>query len=400
MGEAKQGVTVSRTGTAVGQGPVGAMTRALNAWIQVDLGALGHNLGALREWMAPAAPAVMAIVKANAYGHGATAVGRELERLGVEGLAVVWLAEAVALREAGVSIPIVVLGHSFVEGAESAVQHNITLTVHTEALGSAVAAMAAGAGKTARVQIKVDTGLHRSGVGPEEAVRLAEALRAMRGIEVEGLWTHMANADEEDDSFSEEQAKRFQAVAAQLEWIPVRHAGNSATALRRPELRLNAVRTGLALYGLAPSEYGAAPGLRPVLSLKARLARVARLAAGEGVSYGLTWRAGSEAEVGLVPVGYGDGWKRQLGGVGEVLVAGQRRPMIGRVMMDHFVVDVTGLGCAEGDEVVLLGQQGEERLDATEVGRLAGTISWDVLASLQARLPRLYVRDGLVVARA
>lgn len=372
----------------------------MNAWIEVDFDALRENLRSVRESMLPATPQVIGIVKANAYGHGAVAVAGELEKLGVDRLGVVWASEARVLREAGIRAPTLVLGHSFPEDAPSAVRDGLTLTVHSMEVAEALSREAMRLARGAKAHIKVDTGLHRFGLNAEDAIALAEAMREMPGVEVEALWTHMANADEEDDSFSEQQLERFTAVAERLAWIPVRHAGNSSTALRRPELRLSAVRMGLSLYGIAPSGFGPDPGLRPVLSLKARLARVMELGPGEGVSYGLTWKAAAKARVGLVPVGYGDGWKRQLAGMGEVLVGGRRCGMVGRVMMDHFVVDITSVDAQEGSEVVLLGAQGSEQVRADEVGARAGTIAWDVLASLQARLPRLYLREGKVVARS
>ncbi len=275
-------------------------------------------------------------------------------------------------------------------------EHDITLTIHSLDLAEALSAEAMRQGRTATVHVKVDTGLHRFGVPPEEAVALAEAARGLPGIVVEGLTTHMANADEADDSFADEQHAAFEQTARRLPWIPYRHTANSATALRRGELRYHGVRIGLALHGILPANTPSI-GVRPVLSLKARLARVADVAPGEGVSYGLTWRAERQSRVGLVPVGYADGWRRSLGNAGSVLIDGRRCPIVGRVCMDQFLADVTDLpSAAEGDEVVLIGRQGAETISADEVAELTDTISWDVIASLQARLPRIYHRDGVV----
>ena len=374
-----------------------ALTRHRNAWIELDLGALEHNLAALRSATGDAVE-IIAVVKANAYGHGVRAIAPALEAAGAERFAVVSVAEALQLRESGVAAPVIVLGHAFPADAEAAVAHALTLTVDTLALGEALAAAARAAGKVARVHIKADTGLHRFGLPPGEAIALAHALRDREGIEVEGLWTHMANADEADDSFSAEQHAEFETVTASLSWIPYRHAANTATALRRPELRYEGERLGLGLYGAIP-DHTPDPGLRPVLSLKARLARIAELSPGEGVSYGLTWRAERPARAALVPIGYADGWRRGLGNRGTMLVRGHRCPIIGRVCMDHFLVDVTDVpGAAVGDEAVLIGTQGAETITATEVAEAAGTISWDVLASLGARLPRLAHRGGVVEA--
>jgi alanine racemase len=381
--------------TAAGR-DLGDATASLNAWIELDLDALDGNVRVLRDRIGPAVE-LIAVVKANAYGAGVALMAPALEAAGVARFAVVWPSEAVALRALGVQRPIIVLGHAFPADAEPAVRNDITLTCHSLALGEALSHAATAQGKTATVHIKVDTGLRRFGVMPDEAVALAAALRTLPNLYIEGLTTHMANADEADDSFADVQHRRFRDIAEQLDWIPYRHTANSATALRREELRYDGVRVGLALHGVLPANTDAG-GLRPVMSLKARLARVADVAPGEGVSYGLTWRADRASRVGLVPVGYADGWMRCLGNEGAVLVGGQRCPMVGRVCMDQFLVDVTGVpGAKEGDEAVLIGAQGNERITADDIAALAGTISWDVMASLQARLPRLALRGDLVV---
>ena len=376
--------------------PLHVATAGLNAWIEVDLDRLAANLTALRRAIGPAVE-IIAIVKGNAYGHGAIPVARALVELGVERLAVAYMPEAMALREAGIDAPLLVLEHSFASDAGAAIAHDIAVTVHSRALAGALSNAAAAAATRARVHIKVDTGLRRFGVLPDEAVELAEYCRGLPGVEVEGLFTHMANADEPDDSFADTQRARFEEMLTRLDWIPYRHAANSATALRRGELRFHGVRIGLALHGIPPPNTPD-PGLRPTLRLKARVARVLHVEPGEGVAYGLTWRAGRPSTLALVPVGYADGWRRSLGNRGEVLVAGERCPLVGRVMMDQFLVDITTAPAEvqEGDEVVLIGEQGAEAISAGEIATLEDTISWEVLAALTARLPRLYVRGDLV----
>jgi len=371
------------------------ITPFLNAWIEVNLDALDHNVAEMRRVTGPGIE-LIAVVKANAYGAGVEGVAPALEAAGVDRFAVVWPAEGIQLRRFGVTRPIIVLGHAFPADAEAAVAHDLTLTCHSLDLGKALAAAAIARERVARVHIKIDTGLHRFGVALDDGVALAEALRTIPGIEVEGLTTHMANADEVDDSFAESQLARFAQAVERLPWIPFRHTANSATTLRRPALRYNGVRTGLVLHGVRPPNTPGPP-LHPILSLKARLARVTSVAPGEGVAYGLTWRASRPSRVGLVPFGYADGWRRSLGNRGEVLVGGRRCPIAGRVMMDHFLIDVTAIdGAAEGDEVVLIGCQGEACITADELAELAGTIAWDIFASLQARPPRLYHRSGVI----
>lgn len=370
------------------------VTTALNAWLEIDLDALEANVRTLKALLGPVE--LIAVVKANAYGAGAAAVAPALEAAGVDRFAVVWPHEGYLLRQAGVTRPIVVLGHAFPADATQAVRARLTLTCHSRALADALSAAAVEAGATAAVHIKVDTGLHRFGNDLDEAIALAEYCRTLPGIVVEGLMTHMANADEADDSFSEEQHRRFEAAARALPWIPYLHTANSATALRRPGFRYSGVRIGLALHGELPANTPG-PELRQVLALRARLARVSRVAPGEGVSYGLTWRASRPTRAGLVPIGYADGWRRSLTNAGEVLVAGRRCPMIGRVCMDQFLADVTDVpGAEEGTIVTLLGADGADRITATEAARLAGTIAWDLLAGLSGRLPRIYHRGGHV----
>jgi alanine racemase len=338
----------------------------------------------------------MAVVKANAYGAGVRGIAPALERAGVERFAVVWAAEALELRALGITRPIVVLGHSFAHDAEAAVEHGVTLTVDSLDLGEALSASALRRGTTARVHVHVDSGLHREGLTPAQAIDLATRLRALPALEVEGLSTHMANADEPDDGFSATQDDVFAGVYAALDWVPYRHTANSASALRRPGLRYAGVRVGLSLHGVLP-ENTPGPQMRPILSLHARLARVFTIEPGEGVSYGLTWRAPRPSTIGLVPIGYADGWRRSLGNAGDVLVGGQRCPIVGRICMDQFLVDVTEVpGVAAGDEAVLIGRQGSAGMTAAEVAERAGTIPWDVFASLQARLPRIYHRNGAV----
>lgn len=373
------------------------LTRELNAWVELDLARLEANVVALRRWVGHDVE-LIAVVKANAYGHGTAIIAPALERFGIDRFAVFSVPEGIQLRELGISRPVLVLGHAYPRQAADAVSHDLTLTVDEPALAQALVAAAQAHGRRPRVHIKVDTGLHRFGLPPHEAVALAEWLRTLPEIEVEGLWTHMANADEADDSFSDEQQARFEETARRLDWIPYRHAANSATAIRRATLRYHGVRTGIGLLGVVPPNTEN-PGIRPVLALKARLVRIAEVAAGEGVSYGLTWRARRPSRIGLVPIGYGDGWPRSLSNCGEVLVRGQRAPVVGRVCMDQFLVDVTDIpGASSGDEVVLIGEQGKEHIGAEDVARLAGTIPWDIVASLQPRIPRIAHRGCIVEA--
>ena len=382
---------------AVTNTPLADATKALNAWIEVDLDALANNARVLRETAGDAT--VIAVVKANAYGHGLEVVGPALEAAGIERFGVIFFPEALDLRAAGVTRPVVVLGHAFPEDAEAAVAQDITLTVDTEAFAGAVSEAALRAGKApVPVHIKVDSGMHRFGLMPNEVAALAAHVRELEGVTLEALWTHLAMADHEDDSFTSQQAAVVEEAVALVGGVPMRHIANTATTIRHPEFHYEGVRTGLGLYGALP-DYTPNPGLRPVLGMKARLARVFDVAPGEGVSYGLIWRAERPSRVGLVAVGYADGYNRGLSNRGQVLVRGRRCPVVGRVCMDHFLVDVTDVpGAAAGDETVLIGEQGGETITAGDVAAAIDTINYEVLAGLNRRLPRLAHRRGVVEA--
>ncbi len=371
-------------------------SETLNGWLEVDLDAMDGNVAALRAATGPGVE-LIAVVKANAYGHGIAGVAPGLEAAGVDRFAVVSVREAATLRSLGINSPVLVMSHAFPGDAPAALEHGLILTAHSRGMIDALAAESSARGATALVHIKVDTGLHRFGLTPDRAVALAEYARGIDGVEVEGLWTHMANADETDDSFSRQQYESLESVREELPWVPYVHAANSATAIRRPELRYSGVRAGLALHGVLPPNTQS-EGFAPTMSLKAKLARVVEIEKGDGVSYGLAWKAPRRSRIGLVPLGYGDGLPRLLGNRGWTLVGGGMAPMVGRMFMDHFAVDLTDIAgeATEGAEVVVLGRQGDHGISADDIAGLAGTISWEILTSMQARVARLYHRGGAV----
>ena len=374
--------------------PVINRWRGRPIWAEIDLDALAHNTRVLKRQAEPAALA--AVVKANAYGHGAVAVAQAVLEAGADRLAVICVDEGEQLRRVGIRAPILVMGHTPVSEAKRIVDLRLTPTINCREMGLALATQAEVAGIVQPVHIKVDTGLNRYGLPPQEAVALAEALRAMAPLEVEGIFTHFANADDGDKSFTQEQFRAFIAAADQLPWIPIRHVSNTATLLDCPEMSLGMVRPGVGIYGLYPSpQVSHSLELRPMLSLKSRLVRLALLSPGDSVSYGRTWRANRPSLIGLVMCGYGDGLPRVLSNRGSLLVQGQRAPIVGRVCMDMCMVDVTDIpGVAEGDEVVIIGSQGDSHISAGELGEMCGTISYEILCGISQRVPRLYLRGG------
>jgi len=364
-------------------------------WAEIDLDALAHNVRVLRARAGRAR--LMAVVKANAYGHGATGVARALLQAGVEALAVVCTEEAAELRRAGIGAPILVMGPTPPEDAPTLVDLEVATAIGSPEVAQALAQAAARRGRVHPVHIKVDTGLNRFGLPPREALALAQSLRHVPSLRVEGLFTHFAAAEDGDKDFTLAQFREFMAVARQTPWVPVRHVANTAAILDMPELALEMVRPGLGLYGCYPPGMGGPPPLCPVLSLKARLMRVMELAPGQTVSYGRAWQAQRPSRIGLVPCGYADGLPRALSNRGWMLVRGRRVPIVGRVCMDMTMVDLTHVPEARpGDEVVIIGRQGEEEITVDEIASLCGTISYEILCGIGPRVPRVFIQGGEV----
>ncbi|HTN54096.1 MAG TPA: alanine racemase [Anaeromyxobacter sp.] len=366
-------------------------------WAEIDLDALAHNVRLLAARAAPAR--LYAVVKANAYGHGAVAVARAALEAGASALAVVCVDEGEELRAAGVEAPILVLGHTPAADAARAAALRLRPTVGSAELLEALSAAARRLGHEVPIHLEVETGMNRHGLLPEACAALAERARALPGLRVEGLFTHFAAAEEADQGFTRAQWEALREAARRLPWVPERHCSASASLLLDPGLRLDAVRAGLALYGYRPDpRCGPEVDLRPVMALRARVARVAEVAPGATVGYGRTWTAGRPSRLALVMCGYADGYRRSLGSRAHALVRGRRAPVVGRVSMDMITVDVTAVpGVEHGEVVTLLGRDGEERVDADELAALEGTISWEVLAGVAARVPRLYLRGGVAV---
>ena len=376
-----------------------ALKEGLRVWAEIDLDRLTANIHALQKRAGNAL--LLVVVKANAYGHGAVPVALTAVQAGCWGLGVHSLEEGDELRRAGVVAPILVLGSSSPAQAKRLLQSDLRVTISSLALGEALSRASQELGRVARVHVKVETGMNRFGIKPDAAVRLAEALRQLPGVEVEGIASHLATADDEDKAFTLQQYETFKSCLDRLAWVPIRHISNTAGLLDVDELRLDLVRTGIGVYGYYPSEHVKHDvDLAPVMSIRSRVARVETLEKGEGVGYGLTWRAARTSRIALVLAGYGDGIRRSLSNCGVALVRGQRAPFAGRVAMDMVMIDVTDIPDVEvDDEVTLLGRQGDEVIDADEIGSLAGTISYEIVTGVMERVTRLYLRQGRIAAR-
>ena len=358
-------------------------------WAEIDLSALVGNLRKLRARVGMGVQ-VMFVVKANAYGHDATLCSLAAEKArAADWLGVSSVEEGVALRGAGVKLPILILGSLYpFESALAAAAHDLTPVVASLESAKRVAEAAFRLRRGIPVHVKVDTGMGRIGLRPEAAVALVRDLSAMKAIRVQGVYTHMAKA-EDDRAFTNAQLKAFRGVVRALEKAglrpPLVHAANSAAALRHPAARFDLVRPGLAAYGLYD-------GFDPVLTLKSKLVFVKTVAKGASVSYGATWRAKKPTKVATLPIGYGDGYPRALSNKASVLVGGRRCPVVGRVTMDQTMIDVTGVPSARvGDDAVLIGRQGGAEIPAAELARHCGTIAYETVTALSSRVPRVGV---------
>ena len=376
-----------------------AVAEGLRVWAEIDLDRLTNNVEALARRAGEAR--LLVVVKANAYGHGSVAAGLAAIQAGAWGLGVASLEEGDELRRAGVVAPVLVLNSTRPPQAAGLVRRDLSVTIATYEMAAALSEAAREIDRTAKVHIKVETGMNRFGIPPSDAIALAERVRELSNLQVEGISSHLATADEADKAFTFQQYKAFRECVTRLDWVPIHHISNTAGLLNMPEMRHGLVRCGLGVYGYYPSaETSREVPLQPVLSLRSRIAKVAELQPGEGVGYNVTWRATRPSRVAVVLAGYGDGLQMALSNTGVALVRGRRAPYAGRVMMDMLTLDVTDIpDVAVDDEVTLIGSQGTETMDADEMARNAGTISYEVLTGLMERVPRLYLRDGHVSAR-
>ena len=383
------------------------------AWAEIDLDAIAHNARSVRSVTSPDAK-LIGVVKADAYGHGAVQVAESLLENGVDMLAVSQIDEALQLRLSGIRKPILILSDAEPERAGELVDYDITQTVFAPGMAESISEAAQKAGKVALVHIKIDSGMGRVGFradDPETVQKIIDVAR-LPGIEVQGIFTHFAVSDEPDGGqYTKLQFDAFIGICEKLEReglrIPIRHAANSAAILRFPHMHLDAVRAGIILYGMYPSEATKAAvlkehpdfELRPAMSFKAKVTAVKTVGPGTCLSYGCTYRTEKESVIATIPVGYADGYARSLGGRAEVLIRGRRAPLRGRVCMDQCLADVTelvdsGIEVKPGDEAVLFGSQAGERISPEELAALENTINYEIICSLSKRIPRKFIKDG------
>lgn len=364
------------------------------AWVTVDLRAIASNVRSLRSWLPPHTH-LMAVVKADGYGHGSLAVAQTAISAGADGVAVATVSEGIRLRQAGTRNPLLLLSLIQAEAFETAIANDLQITVSSFEALDVASRVATGMGVVAKIHLKVDTGMTRVGAPLEEAAALVQRALDLPGVELRGFFTHLAAAEEIAPEPTERQLSRFEAavVAAALPAGTLRHAANSAATLYHPRAHWDLVRPGLMLYGVAPAPDRTVPfDLEPALSVAARVAQTRDVPAGTDVGYGRRYRTKVPTRLAVLPVGYADGLPRALSNRGMALLHGVRVPIVGSISMDQCVVDAGDLPVQVGDEAVLLGRQGQERITVEEWAHGAGTIPYEITCGLGRRLPKIFLR--------
>lgn len=374
---------------------------------EIDLDQIEHNLNELCLLLGPDV-AIMAVVKADGYGHGAVEVARTALEAGASSLGVALIDEGAALRRSGIDAPILLLGQTDPADSPLLFEYRLTPAVCDLETARLFSRYFSSRGRRWPVHLKIDTGMGRLGVSPAESMELISALSRLPGLELEGVFTHLSSADDEAGAaYTAEQLSLFESTLAGAGERGVHpslcHAANSAAALLYPQSRYNLVRIGIALYGYYPSPWvqqKTSVKLQPAMSLKSKISFLKKVPPQTPLSYGRTYHTTADAVVATVPVGYADGYHRGLSNRGEVLVRGRRAPVVGCICMDQMLIDVSGIeGAAPGDEVILYGGRGPEKIAVEEVAGLLGTINYELLCSVGPRVPRSYVRHGLAAGR-
>lgn len=376
------------------------MDAAKPIWAEVDLDIIAANMRIIRR-MAKSKE-VAAVIKADAYGHGAAVLAKVLRENGADRFAVARLSEGLELRRSGIKEPIFVLGHVDACQAEQAIAHKIDICMYDYEEAKAFSAEAVRQGRTVRFDIAVDSGMNRIGYKPTaESVEEIVKISRLPNVVLEGIFTHFCMADCTDKAFTHGQYKKFKWICDELASrgvkINVHHCANSASILELPQYHWDMARAGIILYGMAPShEVGIkGTGLKPAMSLKCTVTHIKRIEPGEGISYGQKFVAKSPRIIATLPAGYADGYTRLLSGKAEVLIHGQRAKVVGNICMDQCMADVTDIpGVKVGDEVVLFGSQGAQQILADELADEIGTINYEITCMVSRRVPRVYIKDG------
>jgi len=370
------------------------------AWSEIDVNALKRNVRRTQQIIGPRVD-ILLIVKADGYGHGAPHVARAAVQAGVNMLGVATLHEGMELRNAGLRSPIVILSPSLAVEIDEILEYDLVPTVSDMDFARALAARAAQSSRVARVHVDIDTGMTRGGVNQEEACEFLGQIVALKGLTVEGVYTHFPSTFHEDADFSAQQLAAFRTIIEILGKrgivFPLRHTANSAAVAQYPDSHINMVRPGGMIYGMFPRDDMNGIGFEPVMSFKSRVVNVKQVRKGKTVSYGRTYRFDRDARVAAVAAGYGHGIARSMSNNGELLVRGMRAPIVGMVTMDVTMIDVSHIPQVNvGDEVIIFGKQGNQEISVYEVARRCGTISYEITCGIGKRVPRVYIENGTV----
>lgn len=369
------------------------------AWLEIDVHALAHNISETKRIISPKTE-IMAVVKANGYGHGAPVASRIFLENGATRLGVSTIEEACQLRKDGIMAPILILNHTEPEQLDAVIIHSVSQTISSLEQAVTISRRAVSLSETGVVHIKIDTGMGRLGIFPhEDSMKIIEKIISLPCLVVEGIFTHFATSDAADNTFTIEQYSRFLSVLRQLEErkisIPIKHAANSAAVINHGPTHLDMVRPGIMLYGLYPSPEmnKGKVSLRPAMTLKSRISYIKEVPSGVSLSYGRTYTTSKRQRIATLPIGYADGFNRSFSNNTSVLVHGQKCPVVGRICMDQCMLDVTGIkpDVIVGDEVVLLGKQGELEITADDWANVSGTINYEVVTTFGSRILKTYL---------
>ncbi len=369
-----------------------------HAWVEIDLAAIRHNLQEVKRLVGPGVD-ILAVVKAEAYGHGAIPVAKTVIASGASWLGVAMPEEGIELRKAGIETPILIFGPVQSDQVGPVVHYGLTIAICDWESALAMSGEAVRTGKPALVHLKVDTGMGRVGVRPDDAVEFTRKAKELPGLKITGVFSHLATADEKDKQYAKRQIRVFSKTVEALKaagLLPEKvHLANSAGVMELPESHFNMVRPGIILYGLYPSneiDRGKAL-LKPALALKTRVSFVKRLPAGSGISYGQRYHTQKESTIATIPVGYADGWSRMLTNKAEAIVNGKKYPIVGSICMDQCMIDLGDDTVEIGEEVVLIGESGGEKISADSLAEKLGTINYEITCMLSNRLPRVYLEN-------
>ncbi|MFC3040468.1 alanine racemase [Virgibacillus xinjiangensis] len=373
-------------------------------WAEISLDAISSNTKAFKNYIQTSTK-MMAVVKGDGYGHGSVQVAETAIEAGADYLSVAILDEAILLRDAGIDHPLLVLGYTPPDAVHVAIKYDITLTVYTQEAAERIVQEAEAQKRKVRVHLKVDSGMNRIGIQETaEALTLADMLSS-NYVVLEGVFTHFADADNLDPSYTHKQFERFMRIVDSLEEsygrIPIRHCCNSAGTISHPEKHLDMVRVGISLYGLYPEEHMREKiRLQQAMSLKTKPVLVKTVRSGEPISYGCTYQPEQDAQIATIPIGYADGFSRLLSNRGDVTVRGKRAPIVGRICMDQSMIDITGVDNVSQDSVVtLFGEKEEGYVPLAEVADLMGTIHYETVCLIGKRVPRIYIKNSEVIKK-